>query len=45
MVVLPVMIKVMDAVHMWLRSHPENFFADGIRRLVNSYTIAIEKKG
>jgi hypothetical protein len=37
--------EVMVAVHTWLRSHPETFFADGIRRLVNRYTIATEKKG
>ena len=32
--------EVTAAVHTWLRSHPEIIFADGIRRLVNSYTIA-----
>jgi hypothetical protein len=36
---------VMAAVHTWLRSYPETFFAHGIRRLVNSYTIATEKQG
>jgi hypothetical protein len=36
---------VLPEMHTWLRSYPETFFAYGIRRLVNSYTIAFEKKG
>jgi hypothetical protein len=28
----------------WLRSQPKTCFADGIRRLVNHYTVCVEKR-
>jgi hypothetical protein len=37
--------EVKDAVHMWLQSQLKSLFADRIRRLVNCYTICIEKSG
>jgi len=37
--------EVKDGVLMWLRSQPKTFFADGIRRLVNLYTIYVLNMG
>jgi hypothetical protein len=37
--------EVKDAVHMWLWSQWETFIGDGIRRLVNGYTMRISKTG
>jgi hypothetical protein len=36
--------EVKNMMHTWLPSQPKTFFADRIRRLVNSYTICVEKK-
>jgi hypothetical protein len=36
-------VKVTE--HTWLWLQEENFFADGIRRIVNSYAICIWKRG
>jgi hypothetical protein len=35
--------EVKDAVHLWLLSQPETFFADWFRRLVNFYTTCLER--
>jgi len=37
--------EVKDAVHTWLRLQPKTFSADGIRKLVNCYTICSKKVG
>jgi hypothetical protein len=34
-----------NAVHIWLLSQTKTFFTHGIKRLVNCYTICIEKGG
>jgi len=35
--------EVLDAVHIRLRLQLENFFADGITRLINHYTICVKR--
>lgn len=35
---------VKDTVHPWLQSWPKTLFVNGIRSLVNCYTICVEKK-
>jgi hypothetical protein len=37
--------QVIYAMHKWLWPQLRNFFADGIRRLVNCCTICVEKRG
>jgi len=37
--------EVKDKVLMWHRSQPKTFFADGIRRLVNCYTMYVVNMG
>jgi hypothetical protein len=37
--------EVQEAVHTWLRSQLKTFLAYGIRKLVNRYTISVEKEG
>jgi hypothetical protein len=37
--------EVKDVVKMWLHSQLETFFAYGIRRPVNCYTIHVKKRG
>jgi len=34
--------EVKDTVHTWFQLQTKNFFADGIRRLVNHYTINVQ---
>jgi hypothetical protein len=37
--------EVKSAVHTWLRSQPRIFLADGMRRLLNRYTMCVEIRG
>jgi len=36
---------VKEAVHDWLRSQPQTFFSNGIKKLTDSWAKCIEKKG
>ena len=37
--------EVKEAVHDWLRSQPQTFFSNGIKKLTEGWAKCIEKKG
>ena len=37
--------EVKEAVHDWLRSQPQTFFSNGIKKLTDRWAKCIEKKG
>ena len=37
--------EVKEAVHDWLRSQPQTFFSNGIKKLTDRWTKCIKKKG